>query len=169
MSTGNAPTISAGKVVTLHYVLRDDDGTELDNSAGGEPLRYLHGAGNIFPGLEQGLLGCSLGDRRKISVAPEDGFGEHDPDGVQRVPRDTFPAETRLAVGLEFEAEGPDGDPILGRVIELDDDEVTIDLNHPLAGVSLHFDVTVAEIRDATAEELEHGHPHGEGGHGHEH
>jgi FKBP-type peptidyl-prolyl cis-trans isomerase SlyD len=164
-ASGDKATIADGKVVTLDYVLRDDEGTELDSSASGEPLCYLHGAGNVLPGLEAGLVGHALGDHLEIVVDPEEGFGEHDPRGIQRVSRDTFPPDTPLRVGLEFEAEGPDGDAILGRVLEVSDDEVTIDLNHPLAGVTLCFDVTVAAVRDATSEELAHGHPHGADGH----
>ncbi len=168
MPTNHPPAIEAGKVVTLHYTLRDAAGNELDSSGSDEPIQYLHGIGMIVPGLEDGLAGKRQGERAKVVVKPEDGYGERDPRGIQEVARDTFPPETPLEAGLEFEAEGPDGDPILASVVSIEGDTVTIDLNHPLAGVTLHFDVTISEVRDATAEELAHGHPHGAGGHDHD-
>jgi len=167
MSPSQNPVIEAGKVVTLHYTLRDSAGNELDSSAAGEPIQYLHGIGMIVPGLEDGLAGKRQGERANVVVKPEDGYGERDPRGIQEVSRDTFPPDAGLAPGLEFEAEGPDGDSILATVVEVAGDKVKIDLNHPLAGKTLHFDVTISEVRDATAEELAHGHPHGPGGHGH--
>jgi FKBP-type peptidyl-prolyl cis-trans isomerase SlyD len=167
MSPSQSPAVEAGKVVTLHYTLRDSAGNELDSSGTDEPIQYLHGIGMIVPGLEEGLAGKRQGERAKVVVKPEDGYGERDPRGLQEVSRDTFPPEAGLEPGLEFEAEGPDGDPILATVVQVDGDKVTIDLNHPLAGLTLHFDVTISEVRDATAEELAHGHPHGADGHHH--
>jgi FKBP-type peptidyl-prolyl cis-trans isomerase SlyD len=169
MSSGQGAAIAAGKVVTLHYTLRDAAGNELDSSGSDEPIEYLHGIGMIVPGLEEGLAGKREGERAKVVVTPEQGYGERDPRGIQEVSRDTFPEDAPLEAGLEFEAEGPDGDPILATVVSIQDEVVTIDLNHPLAGVTLHFDVTISQVRDATAEELAHGHPHGEHGHDHEH
>jgi FKBP-type peptidyl-prolyl cis-trans isomerase SlyD len=167
MPSNQAPAIAAGKVVTLHYTLKDASGNEIDSSGSDEPIQYLHGVGMIVPGLEDGLLGKREGEQAKIVVEPEDGYGERDPRGIQQVSRDTFPADVSLEPGLEFEAEGPDGDPILATVVSLEGDQVTIDLNHPLAGRTLHFEVSISAVRDATAEELAHGHPHGPGGHHH--
>ncbi len=167
MSSNLGPAIEAGKVVTLHYTLRDAAGNELDSSGSDEPIQYLHGIGMIVPGLEEGLAGKRQGEKTKIIVKPDDGYGERDPRGIQEVTRDTFPAEAPLEAGLEFEAEGPDGEPILATVVKIEGDNVTIDLNHPLAGITLHFDVSIHEVRDATAEELAHGHPHGSDGHHH--
>jgi FKBP-type peptidyl-prolyl cis-trans isomerase SlyD len=167
MSANQSPAIEAGKVVTLHYTLRDSAGNELDSSGSDEPIQYLHGIGMIVPGLEEGLSGKRQGEKTKVIVKPEDGYGERDPRGIQEVSRDTFPPDAPLEAGLEFEAEGPDGDPILATVVSVAGDKVTIDLNHPLAGLTLYFDVSISEVRDATAEELAHGHPHGAGGHSH--
>lgn len=167
MAANQGAAIAAGKVVTLHYVLKDGAGNQLDSSAEGEPIQYLHGVGMIVPGLEDGLSGKRQGERAKVVVAPEDGYGERDPRGIQKVSRDTFPPDASLEAGLEFEAEGPDGDPILATIVSIEGDQVTIDLNHPLAGQTLHFEVEIGEVRDATAEELAHGHPHGPGGHHH--
>ncbi|MEO6710879.1 MAG: peptidylprolyl isomerase, partial [Planctomycetota bacterium] len=168
MSASQSPAIEAGKVVTLHYTLRDSAGNELDSSGTDEPIQYLHGIGMIVPGLEEGLAGKRQGERAKVVVKPEDGYGERDPRGIQEVSRDTFPPDTALEPGTEFEAEGPDGDPILATVVAVAADKVTIDLNHPLAGLTLYFDVSIKEVRDATAEELAHGHAHGPEGHEHE-
>ena len=169
MSSGKGAAIAAGKVVTLHYTLRDAAGNELDSSGTDDPIQYLHGIGMIVPGLEDGLLGKCEGERAKVIVKPEDGYGERDPRGIQEVTRDTFPEDAPLEPGLEFEAEGPDGEPILATVVSIEGDTVSIDLNHPLAGVTLHFDVSIKEVRDATPEELAHGHPHGADGHEHDH
>lgn len=167
MASVQQPAIAAGKVVTLHYTLRDPAGNELDSSGSDEPIQYLHGVGMIVPGLEEGLAGKRQGEKAKVVVEPAEGYGERDPRGLQEVSRDTFPPDAPLEPGLEFEAEGPDGDPILATVVSIIGDTVTIDLNHPLAGVTLHFDVSITEVRDATPEELAHGHPHGPDGHGH--
>lgn len=168
MAPTQDPIVAAGKVVTLHYVLRDPSGNQLDSSGDDEPIQYLHGVGMIVPGLEEGLAGKRQGEKTEITVSPEDGYGERDPRGIQKVSRDTFPPDAPLEAGLEFEAEGPDGDPILATVVSIEGDSVTIDLNHPLAGMTLCFDVTIHEVREATAEELAHGHPHGPHGH-HDH
>jgi FKBP-type peptidyl-prolyl cis-trans isomerase SlyD len=167
MSTQSATTIGPGKVVSIHYVLTDDDGVELDSSRGQQPLEYLHGAGNIVVGLESGLVGHKVGDRFKVDVAPEEGYGVHDPEGVQRVARDSFPTEVELEPGMQFMAEEGDGEAMTIWIQALEGDMVVIDMNHPLAGKTLHFDVEVSGMREATAEELEHGHPHGPHGHHH--
>jgi FKBP-type peptidyl-prolyl cis-trans isomerase SlyD len=159
-------TIAENKVVTLHYTLTDDAGTVIDQSNDGSFL-YLHGAKNIIPGLENALTGKAAGDELKVTVAPEEAYGERNDAAKEDVPREMFPADTEIEPGMQFHAEGPEGQMITVTVIEVSDDTVTVDGNHPLAGVQLNFDVKVVDVRDASAEELEHGHAHGPEGHHH--
>lgn len=159
--------IADGTVVGIDYALHLGDGKVVDASEAGEPLTYLHGGGQIVPGLESALVGLGAGDRKQVVVAPADGYGEHDPAGVQEVPRGAFPADFQPEPGMELTAEGEDGEPVPFVVKELREGSVVIDLNHPLAGKTLHFDVTVREVREATEEERTHGHAHGPHGHSH--
>jgi FKBP-type peptidyl-prolyl cis-trans isomerase SlyD len=158
--------IAEDKVVSIHYTLKDAGGTVLDASAGGQPLAYLHGAGNIIPGLESALEGCQTGDKLSVTVEPAEGYGERDERLVQAVPRSAFKGVKELAPGMQFQAQGPQGTRLV-VVTQVATDVVTVDANHPLAGQTLHFEVEIAEVRDATSEELEHGHVHGPGGHHH--
>ena len=151
------------KAVTFHYSLRDDGGQVLDSSEGRKPLTYLHGGGNIVPGLEKALAGKQAGDDVKVTVSPEDGYGVRDEENVQNIPRRKLP-EGKIAPGMQLRLQTNQG-PIAVTVKAISGDYVTIDANHPLAGMNLHFEVKVVEVRDATAEELEHGHVHGPGGH----
>lgn len=166
MSTPSAG-IQTGKVVSIHYTLKNDAGEVLDSSDGQEPLDYLHGSGNIVPGLEQSLLGREVGAKFSVEISPALGFGERDPKGVQQVPRTAFPPDADLEVGQRFTANGPDGEAMVLWVTEIEGDEITVDFNHPLAGETLHFDVHVTAIREASKDEIEHGHPHGPHGHAH--
>ena len=159
-------TIAENKVVTLHYTLTDDEGTVIDKSDDSSFL-YLHGASNIIPGLENALTGKALGDELKVAVSPEEGYGERDDARLESVPREMFPTDAKVEAGMQFHAEGPEGEMMTVTVAGVEGDMVSIDGNHPLAGVQLNFDVKVIEIRDASAEELEHGHVHGPGGHQH--
>jgi FKBP-type peptidyl-prolyl cis-trans isomerase SlyD len=159
--------IAKGCVVDLDYSLHLGDGELVDRSEPGEPLSYLHGEGQIVPGLESALEGLAVGDQRKVVVDPAGGYGEHDARGVQKVPKEAFPPGFDPKPGMELTASGPNGDEVPFVVQKIEADHVVIDLNHPLAGKTLHFDVTVREVREATAEELEHGHPHGPDGHHH--
>jgi len=159
--------VGKGSVVDIDYSLHLGDGKVIDQSGPGEPLSYIHGEGHIVPGLEQALEGLAAGDAKKVVVAPEDGYGPHDPRGLQEVPRDAFPADMKPEVGMQFTARGPQGEAVPFTVTDVKLESVVVDLNHPLAGKTLHFDVTVREVRAATGEELEHGHVHGEGGHHH--
>lgn len=159
-------TIAENKVVTLHYTLTDDEGTVIDKSEDGSFL-YLHGASNIIPGLENALTGKASGDELKVTVEPENGYGVRDDARMESVPREMFPEDAEIAPGSQFSAEGPEGQMITVTVVKADDETVTIDANHPLAGVQLNFDVKVVEVRDASAEEVEHGHVHGPDGHNH--
>lgn len=158
--------IANNKVVSIHYKLTNDAGDILDSSEGQEPLAYLHGLGNIIPGLENALSGRALGDKFSVTVAPADGYGERDNEMVQSVPKSAFQGVDQILPGMQFQAQSPEGMQLV-TVIDVDGDEVILDANHPMAGITLTFDVEVTEIRDATAEELEHGHVHGPGGHHH--
>ncbi len=159
-------TISKDKVVSIHYTLKDDAGQVLDSSDGREPLVYLHGHGNLIPGLEKELDGQTQGTKLEVTVAPEEGYGPYHQEMVQSVPRDAFQGVDEIAPGMRFTAQ-TDAGPRSVVVTEVADDTVTVDGNHPLAGQHLHFAVEVVEIREAEAEEIAHGHVHGPGGHQH--
>ncbi len=158
--------IAKNKVVSINYTLTDDAHNVIDNSDGDEPLTYLHGSHNIIPGLENALTGKSVGDKLKVTVAPEDGYGEREEDMVQVVPRDRFEPDAELEVGMQFQTP-TDDDVSVVTITKVDADSVTVDANHPLAGLTLLFSVEVVDVRDASAEELSHGHVHGAGGHHH--
>jgi FKBP-type peptidyl-prolyl cis-trans isomerase SlyD len=158
--------IARNKVVTIHYTLRDEQGTVIDSSGGRGPLAYLHGKGNIIPGLEQALAGKGAGDKLEVTIAPEQAYGVRDERLVQILPRSRFPEGAEVAVGMQMRASGPQG-PRIVTVMKVERDFVTVDGNHPLAGRTLHFSVEVAEVRKATHEEVAHGHVHGPGGHHH--
>ena len=158
--------IEADQVVSIHYTLTGDRGEVIDSSAAGEPLTYLHGHGNLIPGLERELTGRSAGDKLQVKIPPADGYGEYDPQLVQRVPRRSLKGIANVRVGLRLQAQTDQGArPV--TVTHITGDMVTLDGNHPLAGKNLHFDVKVAAVRAATAEELSHGHVHGPDGHHH--
>ena len=159
--------ISSQKVATIAYTLTDDQGTELDSSKDGEPLAYIQGIGNLIPGLEDALEGKSGGDELSVSIQPEQAYGKRDEELLQAVPRAHFDGVDELQVGMQFRASSEDGDERVVTVVEVGDDQVAIDGNHPLAGQILNFEVKVVEVRDATQEELDHGHVHGPGGHHH--
>jgi FKBP-type peptidyl-prolyl cis-trans isomerase SlyD len=152
--------------VVIHYKVANEAGEVLDSSEGDEPLAYIHGQGDIVPGLEQALLGKSAGDRVQVVVQPKLGYGEREEGKVQTVPRDAFEADADIQPGMRFQAESDDGDAIV-TVTDVNAEEVTIDANHPLAGQVLHFDVEVVSVLKCTDEELTHGHVHGPDGHHH--
>ena len=148
-------------VVLIHYVLTNNDKEVLDSSEGQDPLAYLHGTGHLIPGLEAQLLGKTAGDKLDVTVQPGDGYGEFNEELVQVVPSDVFDGVESIEPGMQFQTsneDGSDGETI--TVVSVENDEVTIDGNHTLAGVTLHFAVDIIEVREATAEELEHGHVH---------
>lgn len=159
--------IADGHVVTLHYRLTLDDGSIADESFGGEPLVYMHGAHNIVPGLERQLVGKEVGDRCDVKVPPAEGYGEYDPTLDQTVPRSAFPADAQLSVGIAFQAQDQNSQPVTLWIRNMVGDEITVSPNHPMAGQTLNFSVEVLEVREATAQEKEHGHAHGPGGHDH--
>ncbi|PLW70725.1 FKBP-type peptidyl-prolyl cis-trans isomerase [Pseudohalioglobus lutimaris] len=147
-------------VASIHYTLTNNSGEVLDSSEGAEPLAYLHGAGNIIPGLENALVGKATGASLQVTIAPEDAYGEVQPELVQVVPREAFQGVDEIEPGMAFEAQDPQGQARRIIVKSVADDEITIDANHPLAGVELNFDVQVVDVRDASEEEVAHGHVH---------
>lgn len=153
-------------VVTFHYTLTDDSGRVIDSSAGHEPLSYLQGSGQIVPGLERQMAGHVAGDKFDAVVAAADAYGESDPNLMHVISRAQLQGVDDLEVGMQFQAEGG-RHPTTVTITKIDGDQVTVDANHPLAGATLHFAIEVTEVREATAEELSHGHVHGAGGHHH--
>ncbi|MBL6749355.1 MAG: peptidylprolyl isomerase [Nevskia sp.] len=153
-------------VASFHYTLTNDKGEVLDSSSGREPLAYLHGAGNIVPGLEKAMSGRAMGDKFAVDVTPEEGYGVHDPNLVQVVPKSAFRGAGELRPGMQFRADSSRG-PMSVVITAIRGEEVTVDGNHPLAGATLHFQIEVTEVRQASSEELTHGHVHGPGGHHH--
>ncbi len=158
--------ITSGKVVSIDYTLTNDSGEVIDSSEGAQPLVYLHGNGQVIPGLEKELEGKTAGTEFKVKVAPADGYGLRDEKKLVVVPRDRIDGAGELKVGTQLQAGGGGGMQVV-TITKIEGDEVTIDANHPLAGENLNFDVKVREVRDATDDEMAHGHAHGPGGHHH--
>jgi FKBP-type peptidyl-prolyl cis-trans isomerase SlyD len=158
--------VAADKVVVIHYTLKDDAGAVVDSSAGGDPLAYIQGHGNLVPGLEKALEGKEAGSKLDVSVAPEDGYGKHDAKLIQQVPKRSLQGAGQLRKGMQFQARTDEGMRVF-TVTAMVGDMVTLDGNHPLADKTLNFNVEIVEVREPTAEELEHGHVHGPGGHHH--
>ena len=161
--------IGDGTVVAFHYRLSNDAGDVLDSSEGKEPLSYLQGAGNIVPGLERQMKGHVAGDAFEAVVPPAEGYGDRQPVPAQALSRSSFPEGVELQAGMGFIAQGPSGQDIPLFIVSVGDDEVKVDVDHPLAGETLHFNVEVVSVRAASDEEKQHGHPHGPEGHGHHH
>jgi FKBP-type peptidyl-prolyl cis-trans isomerase SlyD len=154
-------------VVAIDYTLTNDAGEVIDSSAGSEPLVYLHGAGNIVPGLENALTGKVADDELDVSIEPEDAYGEYSAELITTIGREMFEGVDELQVGMQFHASAPDGGMQIVTIRDIDGEDVTIDGNHPLAGQQLNFKVNVVSVRAASEEEVAHGHVHGEGGHQH--
>jgi FKBP-type peptidyl-prolyl cis-trans isomerase SlyD len=154
--------ITKDKVASIHYTLRDNEGTIIDSSEGRDPLNYLHGAGNLIAGMEEGLEGKSKGDKLDLKIQPDKGYGEKDDNLVQKVPRSAF-GDQEVKTGMRFSTN--QGGVVSVTHVGLD--SITVDGNHPLAGVELNFAVEVMDVREATQEEISHGHVHGPGGHHH--
>lgn len=153
--------ISHQLVASIHYTLKNSEGEILDSSEGQEPMEYLHGAQNIVPGLEKALEGKSVGDKLSVVVTPEEGYGEYDPSLIQELSKEMFAGTETIEVGMEFHAQTENGMQII-EVKAVEGDKITVDGNHPMAGQDLHFDVEVTHIREASADEKEHGHIHSE-------
>jgi FKBP-type peptidyl-prolyl cis-trans isomerase SlyD len=159
--------IAANCVAYIHYTLTNEAGAVLDSSSGGEPLAYLHGAGNLIPGLEQALEGKQAGEKFSVKVPPEQGYGVRDEALVQKIPRRAFQGVKDIKPGMRFNANTGGGGAAQVTVTQIQGDMITIDGNHALAGETLNFEVEITKVREATAEELMHGHVHGPGGHHH--
>lgn len=151
--------IGQNSVVSIQYTLKNDSGDVMDQSPEGEPLVYLHGASNIIPGLEKELTGKVAGAEFQARIEPEEAYGQHNPEMIQEVPRTAFPADTEIAPGMRFNAQSPNG-PVTVLVAAVAEETVTVDGNHPLAGQTLHFEGKIEEVREATSEEVDHGHVH---------
>lgn len=158
--------ISSGKVVSIDYHLTNDKNDVIDSSKGRDPLAYLHGNHQIIPGLEKALEGKKVGDSLDVKIAPEEGYGLRDDAKIAVIPLDRVQGVPNLKEGMQLQSDGPQG-PQIVTVTKIEGNEVTIDGNHPLAGENLNFAVTVRDIREATPEEVAHGHVHGPGGHHH--
>lgn len=154
--------ITKGKVAAIHYTLRDNQGTIIDSSEGRDPLQYLHGAQNLIVGMEEGLEGKVKGDKLDLKIAPQKGYGDVNPELVQKVPRSAF-GDQEVKKGMQFSTN--QGGVV--TVTEVGLEQITVDANHPLAGVELNFAVEIVSVREATADEIAHGHVHGPGGHHH--
>jgi FKBP-type peptidyl-prolyl cis-trans isomerase SlyD len=161
--TGASLKVADNLIVSLAYVLRLDDGEEVERSGDEEPLQILQGQGEIIPGLEQALYGMGVGEEKEVVVAPRDGYGDYDPEEFETVAREVFPAELELTPGMGLFLRDQESGQVYETIVsEILPDQVTLDLNHPLAGETLHFHVKVTGLRNATSEELEHGHAHDE-------
>ncbi len=155
-------TVDDGWVVTMEYSLTVD-GEMVDSSENDEPIQFIQGEGHIVPGLENALYGMAVGDTKAITVSPEDGYGEEDPEAVADIPRGEFPPQIPLEPGIELQLKNDDGEILDAFIETVNEDMVQLNFNHPLAGKELQFAVKILELRRATAEELDHGHVHGEG------
>ncbi len=151
--------VDDGKVVSMHYTLQVD-GKVVDSSEGGEPLQFIQGMGHIIPGLEHELYDMKVGQSKNVTVQPKDGYGETDENAFMDVPREAFPKNVPLEKGTELELRDQSGHPVYARIDQVSDKNIRLDMNHPLAGKELHFDVTIASVRPATDEEVSHGHVH---------
>ena len=159
--------VGKDKVVLMHYTLKNDVGDVIDSSDGADPLPFLQGHGNIIPGLESALEGSKVGEKRDVSIKPKDGYGERMKDAIQEIPSSALQGVDEVKVGMQLQSQDQDGNAFLVNVIKIEDDKITVDANHPLAGQTLHFSVSIESIRKAEAEELSHGHVHADGQHNH--
>jgi FKBP-type peptidyl-prolyl cis-trans isomerase SlyD len=159
--------IEQNKVVTMNFTLKDDEGNLLDSTEKGGPFSYISGTNMVLPKLEEALSGMLIGSKKNLKLEAKDGYGNYNDDAIQVVGKENFPEDIVLEVGMEYMANSPDGVKMPFTINNVDGEEITIDFNHPLAGKNLNFDIELLNIRDATAEEISHGHVHGAGGHHH--
>jgi len=159
--------VGKDKVVLMHYTLKNDAGDVIDSSDGADPLPFLQGHGNIIPGLESALEGSKVGDKLDVSIKPEEGYGERMKDAIQEIPSSALQGVDEVKVGMQLQSQDKDGNAFLVSVTKIEDDKITVDGNHPLAGQTLHFSVSIESVRKAEAEELSHGHVHADGQHNH--
>jgi FKBP-type peptidyl-prolyl cis-trans isomerase SlyD len=153
-------TVKKDAVVEMHYTLKNDAGEVVDSSKGQDPMPFIQGRGNIIPGLEKALEGMKVGDTCDVSVKPEDAYGVHHAEGIQEIPKEALQGIENLEIGMELQSQDEQGNPFIVRIEEIKDDVVIINANHPLSGQTLHFNVSIESVREATADELEHGHVH---------
>jgi FKBP-type peptidyl-prolyl cis-trans isomerase SlyD len=158
--------ITDNMVVQFHYVLKDDTGAQLESSSGSHPMTYLHGINSLLPGLEQALVGKNSGDKFSATLTPDLAFGELQPDSEMRVPLSQLKGSKKWEPGMQAVIQTPQGHQQV-TILKVGHTMATVDTNHPMAGKTLVFDIEVVEVREATAEELQHGHAHGPGGHHH--
>ncbi|MEE3253720.1 MAG: peptidylprolyl isomerase [Nitrospinota bacterium] len=156
--------IKKNSVVSMIYCLKNTNGVELDRADKDKPFAYLHGVGQMIPGLEKELEGLGVGEKRDVTVPPKEGYGELNPQLKMQVDRANFPKDADIQPGMQFEGQGDGGTRTVFTVKAVVGDKIDVDGNHPLAGETLHFSVEITEVREATQEELSHGHAHGEGG-----
>ena len=159
--------VGKDKVVLMHYTLKNDAGDVIDSSDGADPLPFLQGHGNIIPGLESALEGSKVGDKLDVSIKPEEGYGVRMKDAIQEIPSSALKGVDEVKVGMQLQSQDKDGNAFLVNVTKIEDDKITVDANHPLAGQTLHFSVSIESIRKAEDEELSHGHVHADGQHNH--
>lgn len=158
--------IGINKVVSLNYTLKNSEGLLIDTSEGREPLVYLHGVGGLIPGLESALEGTEKGFASMVVISPEDAYGKRNEDLLHVVPKSGFHGDEEMSLGMQVQLETENG-PAIATISKIEGDEVTLDMNHPLADMELHFDISIVDVREATADEISHGHAHGPGGHHH--
>jgi len=158
--------VQNNKVVSINYTLTNNEGKTLDTSEGRAPLSYIHGKGNLIPGLEKALEGKKVGDKVNVTIPPEEAYGERNEELIQVIPRSAFQGVDNIEPGMQFQA-NVQGHTQIIQVTKVEGDNITTDANHPLAGEQLTFDVDITEVREPTEEELEHGHVHGPDGHHH--
>jgi len=160
-------SLDMNKVVTFNYTLKDQEGTVLDSTDNKAPLTFLSGTKQILPMLEEAFNGMLIGGKKNIKIEAADAYGEYDQKAVQKVKKEQFPPEAKVEVGEKYVANSPEGGQMPFTITAVAEQEVTVDFNHPLAGKNLEFDVELLDVREATAEEIQHGHVHGPGGHHH--
>jgi len=159
--------LKSNQVVTMNFTLKDDTGSILDSTEGNEPFSFISGGNQILPKLEEKVGEMLIGSKKDVVLKPEDGYGTYQEDAVRIVKRSEFPEDIEIGKGMSFLAKSPQGKDMQFLVKEINGDDITVDFNHPLAGKTLHFNLELLNLRDATQEELDHGHVHGAGGHHH--
>ena len=157
----------ANKVISFNYTLKDDQGAVIESTANKQPLTFLSGQNQIIPKLEDALSGMLIGGKKNVKVEAVDAYGEYDDNAIQNIKKEQFPAEAKLEVGMRYLANSPDGKQVPFVITEVKEEEIIVDFNHPLAGKDLEFDVELVDKREATPEEISHGHVHGPDGHHH--